>query len=227
MISYSETVGASKHPEKFGTGIPEGIAAPETANNATAMGTLIPMLSLGIPGSATVAVIFGVFVIHGLQLGPMLMTEHPDVVYTLFISLLLVNILILILCKPFISAFAKIMDVPYYFWGSMIVVLCIIGTYWVRNSVFDIWVMVLFGILGYFFDKTDFPVSTIILGLVLGPIAEVEFRRSIEMSAEDFSIFVTRPISAVLLAIALISSLVIPVIGKFMKKNQTEAETSN
>jgi len=205
MVSYSEAVRSSKNPEEFGTGIPEGIAAPETANNAAAMGTLIPLISLGIPGGATAAVLLGAFVLHGLQPGPMLIVNAPDLVYTLFIALLLGNILILLLSKPFIRVFSKILNIPYMALGPMILVFCIIGTYAVNKSVFDIWIMLLFGLLGYLFDKIKFPISTIILGLVLGPLTETEFRRSLEMSNGDFSIFFTRPISCGLLILAAIA----------------------
>jgi len=207
MVSYSEAVRSSKHPEEFGTGIPEGIAAPETANNAAAMGTIIPLISLGIPGGASTAVLLGAFVMHGLQPGPMLITNAPDLVYTLFVALLLGNILILVLSKPFIRVFTKIMNISYYILGPLILVFCIIGTYAVNNSVSDLWIMLLFGLLGYLFDKIEFPVSTVILGLVLGPLAESEFRRSLEMSNGNFGIFFTRPISSFLLILAGIALL--------------------
>lgn len=205
MVSYSEAVRSSKHPEDFGTGIPEGIAAPETANNAAAMGTIIPLISLGIPGGASTAVLLGAFIMHGLQPGPMLINDSPDLVYTLFIALLCTNILILILSKPFIRVFAKIMSIPYHILGPLIIMFCIIGTYAVNNAVSDVWIMLLFGILGFFLDKLKFPIATIILGLVLGPLAEEEFRRSLEMSSGSFHIFFTRPISITLLVLALIS----------------------
>lgn len=205
MVSYSEAVRSSNHPEEFGTGIPEGIAAPETANNAAAMGTIIPLISLGIPGGATTAVLLGAFVMHGLQPGPMLITKAPDLVYTLFIALLIGNALILVMSKPFIRVFTKIINVPYSVLGPLILIFCIIGTYAVNNSVFDIWIMLLFGLLGYLFEKIKFPLSTIVLGLVLGPLAESEFRRSLEMSNGDLSIFFTRPISFGLLILAAIA----------------------
>ena len=169
------------------------------------MGTIIPMISLGIPGGATTAILLGAFVMHGLQPGPMLIFKAPDLVYTLFIALLLGNILILVLSKPFIMAFSKILNIPYMALGPIILIFCIIGTYAVNNSIFDIWIMILFGLLGYLFDKIKFPLSTIVLGLVLGPLAESEFRRSLEMSNGDLSIFFTRPISFGLLILAAIA----------------------
>lgn len=220
MISYSEATRWSKNKDAFGTGVPEGIAAPEAANNAGAMGAMVPLLALGIPGSATTAVILGAFVLHGLQPGPMLMSDEPGLVYTIFMSLLAVNILIIVFAKPFIRMFSKIMKVPYTALGPAIIVFCIIGTFAVRNSVFDIWIMLLFGLIGYYLDKMKFPLAAIILGVVLGPIAEVEFRRAFQMSQGDISIFFTRPISAVLLGLALIA-FILPLINKIKKTKQS------
>lgn len=220
MISYSETVRWSKNPEEFGKGKPEGIAAPESANNAAAMGALIPLLSLGIPGSATTAVILGAFVLHGMQPGPMLFNSNVELMYTIFVGLFIANIFILILAKPFIRMFTKIISIPYNIIGPFILVLCIVGTYAVRNSYFDIWVMFAFGIIGLFLDKMKFPLATIILGLVLGPIAESEFRRSMEMSSGDFTVFFTRPISLSLLSLTFIA-LVLPAILKLIKNRKT------
>lgn len=217
MVSYSETVRWSKTPEEFGTGKPEGIAAPESANNAAAMGALIPLFSLGIPGSATTAVILGAFVMQGLQPGPTLYSQNSDLMFTIFMGLLVANILILILAKPFIKVFSKVINLPYHILGPLILLFCVIGTFAVRNSYFDIWIMLVFGIIGFFLEKMKFPLVTIILGLVLGPIAESEFRRAIEMSNGDFSIFFSRPISLVLLILAILM-LIVPYLLKRFKK---------
>lgn len=215
MLSYSEAVRWSKNPKEFGTGIPEGVAAPESANNAAAMGAMIPLLALGIPGSATTAVILGAFVLHGLQPGPMLFTTSPDLVYSILVGLLIVNLSILVFAKPFIEIFSHFMKVPYAVMGPFILVLCIIGTFAVRTSIFDVWVMFGFGIIGFFLEKIKFPLATIILGVVLGPIAELEFRRSLTMAGGDFLVFFTRPISAILLSLAIIA-LVAPFLTKIM-----------
>lgn len=222
MVSYSEAVRSSKHPERFGTGIAEGIAAPEAANNAAAMGTMIPLISLGIPGGASTAILIGAFVLHGMQPGPMLITQSPDLVYTIFVTMLLLNFLVLILAKPFISIFAKIMSVPYSILGPAIILFSIIGTYTVNNSVMDLWLMFGFGLLGFYFDKIKLPLSTVVLGLVLGPLAEKEFRRSIEMSNGSMGIFFTRPICAFLLGLAALS-LIYALVNKtnlFRRKNR-------
>ncbi|MCB8889154.1 tripartite tricarboxylate transporter permease [Vreelandella malpeensis] len=204
MVSYSETVRWSKHPEKFGKGAPEGIAAPESANNAAAMGALVPLFALGIPGSGTTAVILGAFIMHGLQPGPMFMLTSSDLIYAVFAGLFIVNFMILLFSKPFIVLFTKLLNVPYSALGPIIIMCCVVGTYSVRNSMFDVWLMLGFGVLGYLLEKINFPMVSIILGLVLGPIAESELRRSLSMSQGSFEIFLTRPISATLLAVALL-----------------------
>ncbi|MFZ4451614.1 tripartite tricarboxylate transporter permease [Salibacterium aidingense] len=217
MLGYSEAVRWSKHPENFGKGTPEGIAAPEAANNSAAMGALVPLLALGIPGSATTAVILGAFVMHGLQPGPSLMTNNSELVYAIFVGAIFLNLMILIFAKPFISTFVYLMKVPYTILAPFIAVFCIIGTFAVRNSLFDVWVMLLFGAIGYFFEKARFPMATVILGVVLGPIAESEFRRSLQMAGGDYLVFVTRPISAILIGLAIIL-LLTPLLKKWKQE---------
>ncbi|MBY5969132.1 tripartite tricarboxylate transporter permease [Halomonas denitrificans] len=204
MVSYSETVRWSKHPEKFGKGAPEGIAAPEAANNAAAMGALVPLFALGIPGSGTTAIILGAFIMHGLQPGPMFMLTSSDLIYAVFAGLFVVNFMILAFSKPFIKLFTRLLNVPYSVLGPIILMCCIVGTYSVRNSMFDVWLMLGFGVLGFLLEKIKFPLVSIILGLVLGPIAESELRRSLAMSQGDLSIFFSRPISASLIVIAVL-----------------------
>lgn len=221
MLSYSETVRWSKEKEKatYGKGNPKGVAASETANNAAAMGTLVPLLSLGIPGGATAAVLLGAFILHGMQPGPMLFKTEPELMYTIFAGLLLANIAMLIVSKPFIKIFQRTVNIPYYVLGPLIVVFCVIGTYTVRNNYTDILIMVLFGIIGYILEKYKFPIATIILGVVLGPLTESEFRRSVEMANGDFSVFFTRPISLVLLIISALM-LFYPMINDYIKKRK-------
>lgn len=228
MLSYSETVRWSKEEEKgtFGKGNPKGIAASETANNSAAMGTLVPLLSLGIPGGATAAVLIGAFVLHGMQPGPMLFKTDPVLMYTIFAGLLVSNFLMLFISTPFIKLFEKIIKIPYSVLGPLIVVLCVIGTYTVRNSFFDIVIMVIFGIIGFLLEKYKFPLATIILGVVLGPIAESEFRRSVEMSNGDFSIFFTRPISMSLIVFSILM-LFFPLISSYVKRRKKNNNNSN
>lgn len=227
MLSYSETVRWSKGKEKdtYGKGNPKGIAAAETANNAAAMGTLVPLLSLGIPGGATAAVLLGAFVLHGMQPGPTLFSTEPELMYTIFAALLIANIIMLIVSKPFIKIFQKIVNIPYSVLGPLIVVFCVIGTYTVRNSYIDILIMVLFGIIGFILEKYRFPLATIILGVVLGPLTESQFRRAIEMSSGDFSIFFTRPISLTLLIVSALM-LFFPLISELFKKRKRQEQES-
>lgn len=227
MLSYSETVRWSKEEEKetFGKGNPKGIAASEAANNSAAMGTLVPLLSLGIPGGATAAILIGAFVLHGMQPGPMLFKTDPVLMYTIFASLLVSNILMLFISTPFIKLFEKIIKIPYSVLGPLIVVLCVIGTYTVRNSFFDIIIMVIFGIIGYLLERFKFPLATIILGIVLGPIAESQFRRSVQMADGDYSIFFTRPISVTLIVISLLM-LFFPLVSDYMKKRKKNKNTN-
>ncbi len=227
MLSYSEAARWSKDSKKFGTGIPEGVAAPETANNAAAMGAMVPLLSLGIPGSATTAILLGAFVLHGIQPGPLMFTTQGTLVYTILIGLLLANILILVIAKPFISVFSKILRVPYSIIGPLIILFCIVGTFAVRNSIFDVGVMLAFGVVGYYFEKIKFPLAPIVLGVVLGPIAEDHFRRAMQMSGNDFSIFFTRPISLTFIILAVISILY-PFVKKwFDNRNNDKMHTNN
>ncbi|NEU31891.1 C4-dicarboxylate ABC transporter permease [bacterium LRH843] len=220
MLSYSQAARTSKNSAEFGKGAPEGIAAPETANNAAAMGALVPLFALGIPGSATTAVLLGAFILHGIQPGPLMFETQGTLLYTIFIGLILANLAILFLAKPFIKVFAKILLVPYEIVGPLIVMFCIVGTYAVRNSVFDIAVMLAFGIIGYYFEKTKFPLAPIVLGIVLGPIAEVHFRRAMEMSNGDITIFFTRPISLIMILLAIVS-FVVPLL-RIWKDNRTK-----
>ncbi|CAM4353159.1 tripartite tricarboxylate transporter permease [Lacicoccus alkaliphilus] len=208
LVSYSMSSSFSKDSKSFGTGIPEGVAAPESANNSAAMGAIVPLLALGIPGSATTAVILGAFIMNGVQPGPLLIEQQGILVYTIIGGLLLANISVIIFSKPFISIFSYILRAPYYIIGPMIVIFCFIGTYAVRNSMLDLVVMVIAGIIGYNLTKAKFPLAPMILGLVLGTMIEDHFRRALIISGGDFSIFFTRPISAVLLVLAFLSLLI-------------------
>ncbi|PLS21116.1 tripartite tricarboxylate transporter permease [Neptunicoccus cionae] len=228
MVAYSETVRWSKDRKRFGRGAPEGVAAPESANNAAAIGALVPLFALGIPGSGTTAVILGAFIVHGLTPGPTFMTGNSDLIYAVFVGLMLVNVLILVFSKPFIAVLSKLLDVPYSALGPVIVICCIVGTYSVQNSMMDVWLMLGFGLAGFLLEKIGFPLVSIILGVVLGPIAESELRRSLAMSRGDFSIFAERPISAILLGLAviLVSATVLAPMLQRRKLRKTAAKQS-
>lgn len=221
MLSYSQAANHSKNKHEFGKGAPEGIAAPETANNAAAMGALVPLFALGIPGSATTAVMLGAFILHGIQPGPLMFQNQADLLYTVFIGLIIANVSILFLSRPFIRIFAKVLFLPYSIVGPLIILFCIVGTYAVRNSVFDIALMLAFGVLGYYLEKVKFPLAPIILGIVLGPIAEVQFRRAMEMSNGDITIFFTRPLSLVMIILGVIS-FIYPLVKNWRMKQKDE-----
>lgn len=204
FIAYVVEKKVSKHPEKFGTGVIEGVASPETANNSYANGAMVPLLTLGIPGSPTLAVLMGAFIIHGLTPGPFLFKERPDVVWGLIASLYLGNVMLLVLNLPLVGFWAKLLELRYQYLYPGILLFCILGAYSLNQSVFDVGVMVVFGILGYIFRKLDWPLAPTVLALILGPMMERALRTSLEMSGGDLSILVTRPISVVLLVIAAI-----------------------
>jgi putative tricarboxylic transport membrane protein len=216
FLAYVVEKKVSKHPEKFGTGVIEGVASPETANNSYANGAMVPLLTLGIPGSPTLAVIMGAFIIHGLTPGPFLFKERPDVVWGLIASLYLGNVILLVLNLPLVGFWAKLLEVKYQYLYPGILLFCILGAYSLNQSVFDVGVMVVFGVLGYIFRKLDWPLAPTVLALILGPMMERALRTALEMSGGDLSILITRPISAVLLIIAAIvlASPAIRLLGK-------------
>ncbi len=202
FLAYVVEKKVSKHPEKFGTGVIEGVASPETANNSYANAAMVPLLTLGIPGSPTLAVLMGAFIIHGLTPGPFLFKERPDVVWGLIASLYMGNIILLILNLPLIGFWAKLLEIRYQFLYPGILLFCILGAYSLNQSVFDVGLMIFFGLLGYIFRKIDWPVAPTVLALILGPMMERALRTSLEISAGNMSIFFTRPISLVLIIIA-------------------------
>jgi putative tricarboxylic transport membrane protein len=216
FLAYVVEKKVSKHPEKFGTGVIEGVASPETANNAYANGAMVPLLTLGIPGSPTLAVIMGAFIIHGLTPGPLLFKERPDVVWGLIASLYLGNVILFVLNLPLVGLWAKLLKIKYQYLYPGVLLFCILGAYSVNQSVFDVKVMLVFGVLGYVFRKLDWPLAPMVLALILAPMMERALRTSLEMSGGDLSILVTQPISAVLLIIAVIvlASPAVRLLGK-------------
>ncbi|OGP63115.1 MAG: transporter [Deltaproteobacteria bacterium RBG_13_47_9] len=203
FISYAVEKKISKYPEKFGTGIIEGVAGPEAANNAATAGGLVPLMTLGLPSNPVMAILLGAMIIHGVQPGPMLITEHPDLFWGVVVSMYLGNVMLLVLNLPMIPIWVQILRVPYPILFPLILLFCLIGSYSLNNSLFDVLIMVGFGFLGYLFKKFEYEAAPLVLALVLGPIMETSLRRSLLLSAGDPTIFVTRPISGVLLLISL------------------------
>ena len=202
LMSYVAEKKLSKHPERFGQGAIEGVAGPETANNAHANGAIIPLFTLGIPASPTVAVIMGAFMMHGLVPGPFLFTEHPDVAWGTIASFYVGNVILLVLNLPLVGIWVKMLKIPYGLLFGIILAFMVVGAYGVSNSTFDIGIMMAFGLVGYALRKLDFPLTPVVLTLVLGPIMERSLRTSLEMSRGSFSIFTESPIALGLLGCA-------------------------
>lgn len=199
FMAYIIEKRLSKHPEKFGTGVIEGVASPETANNAYANASMIPLLVLGVPSSPTIAILMGAFIINGLTPGPFLFKERPDLVWTVIASFFTGNVILLVLNLPLVGLWARVLKVPYQYLCTGTLLFCIVGAYSLKGTVFDVGVMLVFGIIGYFLRKLGLPIAPAVLALILGPFMEKSLRTSLEMSGGDFSIFLTRPISATLL----------------------------
>jgi putative tricarboxylic transport membrane protein len=217
FIAYATEKRISKTPELFGTGMIEGVASPESANNASTGGAMIPLLTLGIPGSGTTAVMLGVLTLFNLQPGPLLFSKNPDFVWGLIASMYIGNVMLLVLNTVFVPAFVSVLKVPYKILAPLIAMFCVVGVYCVNFNVFDLWIMLVFGVIGYVTKKMDYPQAPLVLALVLGGHLEVALRQSLKMSSADMSIFFTRPISAVILA-AVIVIFIWPLLSKFVFK---------
>ncbi len=219
FIAYTEAKRWSKHKEEFGNGCPEGVAAPEAGNNAVSGGAMIPLLSLGIPGDGATAIMMGAFMAQGLSLGPLLFKEHPVEVKSIFIGLLIANILLYVFGFLGMRLFVKILNVQKSILVPLILVLCVVGAYSVNHTMIDVFVMIGFGILGYILQKLDFSMSPIVIGIILGPMAETNFRRALILSSGDASIFYKRPITLTFLIIAILT-LFAPIIESKVKRTK-------
>jgi len=209
IIAYNETKRAARDPESYGKGNPDGVAASECANNADNAASLIPTLALGVPGNIIAALIMGALLIHGIQPGPRLFHNHPEVVYGFMVQLLLTAALLIVLGGLAATrVFAQVQRIPGVMMVPMILVLTIVGVLVVNGRVFDIYVMIGFGVLGYFFERINVPLAPIVLGVLLGPLAEQNLRRSLLIGRDDWSILVTRPISLVLVGMIVLVLLV-------------------
>ncbi|UHA72395.1 tripartite tricarboxylate transporter permease [Paenibacillus sp. 481] len=218
FFSYITEKKISKTPEKFGKGAIAGVAAPEAANNGASGGAMIPLLTLGIPGSGTTAILMGAFMMYNIQPGPLLFDDHPEVAWGLIASMFIGNLMLLVLNMPLVKVFAKIIETPARYLLPIIIAISVFGVYAVQVSIFDLMLLLTCGIIGYYLAANDFPIAPIVLGLVLGPMIENNLRRALTASNGDFMIFLTKPMSAVFLLIALLW-LVIPLILKLRGKN--------
>jgi putative tricarboxylic transport membrane protein len=217
FLSYNVEKRLSKHREEFGTGAIEGVAGPEAANNAAFSGVLVPLLTLGIPTSATAAIMLAAFQVYDLQPGPLLFTKAPELVWALIASLYIGNVMLLLLNLPLIRLWVKILEIPRPILYAGILTFATLGVYSAANSVLDVLIMYGIGVMGLFARRLDFPVGPIVLGVILGPLLEAQFRRAMSIAQGDLSIFVTRPLSAVILAFA-VGAVVVPYLPRIIAR---------
>lgn len=205
FVCYNEAKRTSKHPELFGTGIIEGVAAPEAGNNGVTGGALVPLLSLGVPGDAVAAILLGALIMKGIAPGPMLFVHNTDLVYGIFSAMLVSNFLMLFFGLFGIKFFSKILDIPKVLITPMIIVLSMVGSYSINNNVFDVGITIGFGIIGYLMIKVGIPQSPIVLAIILGPMAETNLRKALLMYEGSLIFLVTRPITIVFILLSLFS----------------------
>jgi TctA family transporter len=207
--AYSLEKKISKNPKQFGTGAIEGVAGPESANNAGAQTSFIPMLTLGIPSNPVMALMIGALIIQGIQPGPSVITEQPALFWGIIVSMWIGNLFLLVLNLPMIGLWVRIIMVPYHLLYPMILVFCAIGVFSLNNNNFDVYMMALFGVLGYVFAKLDCEPAPMLLGFILGPLMEEYLRRALIISRGDPMVFLTRPISATMLAMAVLAMVMV------------------
>src|SRR2546429_1080276 len=217
FMSYAFAKRFSRNPERFGRGELEGVVAPETAAHAAGVAAILPMITLGIPGSPTAAVMLGGLIIWGLQPGPLLFTEKPDFVWGLIASMYTGNIIGVLMVLAGVPFFAAILKIPFAILTPLIVVVCAVGAYAVHSSMIDVWYMLIFGVVGYVFKKLDYPLAPLVLALVLGDLAENALRQSLIMSQGSLAIFFTRPIACVITIVALFF-LLMPVLTPWWRR---------
>jgi putative tricarboxylic transport membrane protein len=199
FAAYTVEKRVSREPERFGKGAIEGVAAPEAANNSETGGALVPLLTLGIPGSATTAILLAAFILWGMRPGPLLIQDHPDIFWGLVASMYIGNVMLLIFNLPMVPLFAQILRLPAHILYSGILGISIVGVYSVDQRLFDVWLVTAFGLLGYLMRRLEYPAAPLLLGLVLGDLMENAVRQSLMMSNGDVSILYSRPLAATML----------------------------
>ena len=215
FLSYDAERRCSKAPEEFGDGAIEGVAGPEAANNASAGGSLVPLLALGIPGSGTTAVMLAAFQMYGLQPGPLLFTQDTGLVWGLIASLYVSNVLLLVLNLPLIRVWVRLLQVPTPLLFATVLAFSTLGVYTLNNNIFDVLVVYVLGVLAFFMRRHGFPIAPTILAVVLGPLLEQQFRRAMAISGGDPTVFVTRPLSAAILLLAVVA-VKAPVLARYV-----------
>ena len=228
FIAYNQVKQASKHPETFGKGEIEGVAVAESANIGACGATMIPMLTLGVPGDGATAILMGAFMLHGMVPGPSLFAEQGNILYAIMLGLLVVNVFMYIVGTGLTRFYAHITRIPYEILAPIVLTFCIAGSYSTKNRIYDIYSILIFGIVSYFLRRMGFQLVPILLGIVLGPLAEKNFRRAMVISEGSFSIFFTRPISCAFILIAIVSVAIFGIRNYKSRKlaKQNTAETS-
>jgi putative tricarboxylic transport membrane protein len=204
FVAYAVEKRVARHPERFGKGAIEGVAGPESANNSAAGATMIPLLSLGIPPNISMAMLFSALIIHGITPGPLMLQNYPQVFWGLIASMYMGNVMLLVLNLPLIPMWVKVLKVPYRILFPLIILFCFIGTYGFNNNMFDVYIMIFFGVFGYLIRKFHYEATPLILAVVLGPMLENALRQSLTISQGSFAIFVSRPICAVIYGVILV-----------------------
>jgi len=227
FLGYITEKKLSKKPEEFGKGSIVGLAAPESANNSASSGAFVPLLSLGIPGSGTTAVMLGALIVLGVQPGPLMISDHPDIFWGVIASMYIGNVILLILNLPLIPYISKLLKVPKPMLISLVIMFCIIGVYGISFRTFDLFLLVIFGIIGYFMARMNFPAAPMLLAFILGGMMERSLRQALTISDGSLLIFVQKPISATLLAIAFLS-FIVPLLKTWRKKKSSgDGEETN
>jgi putative tricarboxylic transport membrane protein len=220
FLSYATEKKLSRHPEEFGNGAIEGVAGPEAANNAASTGVLVPLLTLGIPTSATAAILLAAFQNYGIQPGPLLFQTQADLVWGLIASLYVGNVLLLVLNLPLVGLWVKVLTIPKPLLYGGILIFATLGAYSLHQSAVDLATLLVFGLLGFVMRRFGFPVAPAVIGLILGPLAETQFRRALSISQGDPSVFVTQPISAALLALT-VALIAVPRVARRLRRART------
>lgn len=222
LLAYTAAKNGSKYPEKFGTGILDGVIASETSNNAVLGGSLIPLITMGIPGNVATAIFLGGLTIHGISPGPLIFQKSGQYVYGIFIALIVANIFMIICERAGLRIFVKLLDIPKYILLPIVMVCCVLGAYFANFNIFDVLCVVIFGMVGLLFKTLKIPSTPLIIGFILGSMTEENLRQALMQSGGNWSIFVTRPISLVFLIVAILS-IVLPI----MKKNKLKKAKSS
>jgi putative tricarboxylic transport membrane protein len=217
FLAYAMEKRISKHPEEFGKGAIEGVAGPESANNAATAGSMVPLLALGIPFAPPTAMLMSALTIHGVQPGPLFMKQCPDIFWGVIASMYIGNVVLLILNLPLVSVFASIMRIPQHLLMGIILVLCLVGSFSINNSFLDVYILVAMGLVGYVLRKLKFDMAPLILGLVLGPMIEKTFRQALFMARGDLWLLLQRPITAVLLT----SGLAVILFSAYLRRRRS------